>query len=199
MVADTTNKGNDNTPLITDKVGGGKNLDSAALRAASDGVAGKHAATKRPPGRPRKDGRPPGSSSAVENNTQGVEKEATPIDIEFIRKVAASGLSALDSFITGRVERGMLAVSPNLTKEAKALAEAVAMDDSEREMVSSTIVVLAQKYNAAFKYAPEITLGLWLVGYGVRVSSALSEVKEMAEAAQRYRESREKGGNANPS
>lgn len=174
----------------------GKTIDIAKLREASAAVGGKHSEVKRGPGRPLGSGKNQRAAQATAKTTAETTSAPTPIDLEFIRKVATQGVSLLDSFVCKKVHRSTCLISPGLEKYADNVTAAVEMSTGEKEMVAEIVVSLAQKYNAAFRFAPEISLVVWGIGYGVRVNSALKEIEEIAARVEANRNKRSPDANS---
>jgi hypothetical protein len=167
-----------NTP--GNEPGSQPNPDKGAAVAASVAVAAKHEG-KRGRGRPPGSGKSPGPRVAAD--TPPPETQRPPIDREFIEKTAEVGLRILDGIVCRKVSGAVNSFGTGdfIKQKAQDFTDAVAMSETEIKMVSGTIGVIAEKYSALFSYAPEMALGAWMLGYGVRVGSALSEIRKMAE------------------
>jgi len=181
-------------PETTGGANGAPDATADKLAAAGNRVAAKHEpAEKRGPGRPRNDGRPPGSGGKDRPRAAGAGGEqaqpAPPpaVDRRFIEDAAKQGLRIIDGIVVRRVHGSIMRLHEGLKGEAEAMADLVALKPEEIELVSKTVGTIAEKYPNLFGYAPEITLGLFVLGYGARVLSATSEIKKLAEFVAEHR------------
>jgi hypothetical protein len=106
----------------------------------------------------------------------------TPEDIEFVKAVAENALKLVDKLLSTRVYKTVQGIDPSLTVKATEFAEQVEIKPEEIKLVSDAAGAVAAKYSALARYAPELALCAWGVGYSARVISTLHEVKKLADA-----------------
>ena len=171
--------------LLQDKNGGAQGAGAHAAARAADAALGKRVENRggwRPGG-----GRPKGSKTGggqASAPAKAVEETpiASPEDIEFCRETAKSGLRLLSGLISARVEKAVRSIDISLEGKGLEMADQVRIDEAEIKLVSDTVAALAAKYAALTRFAPEIALAGWLASYGVRVSGAMKDIKELTVA-----------------
>jgi hypothetical protein len=156
---------------------------------AGESLAGKRAGK---PGRPsnaereafRNNGKTP--PPAMEENT-----DAPPVvsaeDIKFVEKTADAFLGIIDRLITGKVYNAVAGIDKTLEPKAREFAMQVEISREERDLVASACGAVATKYSALARFAPELALVSWSVGYSGRVVSTLSEVKKLVAEVNKLR------------
>jgi len=160
---------------------GGASPSAGIIDSKSNEILSRHEpAGKRGPGRPRKDGQPSRPIGKTPSDAPKSDAVSPPIDRKFIEDAAKEILTIADNFITSRIHRGMMRIDDSLKEQADSLVNSVTVTNDEKALVAKTCGAIAEKYPGLFGYAPELTLVIFAVGYGARVTSALSEVKQLA-------------------
>ena len=109
---------------------------------------------------------------------------APPVDSALIGRVFAGTIRAIDSVLCRRLGHaafratGDKGFAGNIIEETK-------LTDEEAAQVGKLASVLAQKYSIAGAFAPEIALGVVIIGYGMRFNFALNRIEEQTKAAKR--------------
>jgi hypothetical protein len=172
----------------------------AKLAAKSAEVGARHTPGNGDGGKPRI-GRPPGSKTVNRAPAAGQAPRAgpsedqappPPIDRKFIEEAAKTALTALDGIITRKVYNSTCALwpgNPSLMEEAKKFEESIALTGSEIKLFSDTMGAIAEKYPRLFGYAPELTMGIFMLGYGARVVSTFGEIKKLSVNVAAFRSS----------
>jgi hypothetical protein len=154
---------------------------SANIRAKHDGRGGVRPGAGRPKGVPNKV-TDKNSGNGVSPDSPEPKTTLPPVDRKFIEEAAKTALKALDGIITRRVYSATCSIwpgHPDVEKNAKKFESDIALTESEIKLFSDTMGTIAEKYPRLFGYAPELTLGIFVVGYGARVMSTFAEIKKL--------------------
>jgi len=157
---------------------------SESVAKAHDETVAKHngkTASKRPVGRPRKDGTAPSTPRPLANPPQsalvGIDVPAFPPGV--VEKAVGALCKTVDRLVVRRTHQTAFA----LTKE-KALADQfagdVAMTDEEREQISTLAETVCLQYGMLGQHAPAVFLGVSIIGYGTKVFLVLNKLDEIA-------------------
>lgn len=135
-----------------------------------------------PKGKPRKPVQAPVSPGATESavGPEPVPLPATipPIAKEQILAALRSLIKVVDTTICGKIERaGARLGDQSLAVELRASVE---MSEMELETITAMSSIVIDKYGLLGTYAPEILLGMALMGYGYRVHQASSVLRQIA-------------------
>lgn len=99
------------------------------------------------------------------------------------REQVLAGIKALVTTVDARVTLSIRRLAVKVTNDeafAQGMADEVKMSELESESIITLSTVVIEKYGVLGTYAPEILLGLTLLGYGYRVKQATSELKTLA-------------------
>lgn len=145
----------------------GNDIVREAMRGAAESKRGR--------GRPRKDSAAPSAADA--KTVQPANPTPSTVTAEMVSTCVQSFLSTVDTVIAIRI--GRVAVKLTGDKElANSLANEAKLQPDELKNISTLTGVVFEKYNMT-RYAPEVFLGLSLVGYGTRVMMVVRKLSEM--------------------
>lgn len=162
---------------------------AAAARAAGDAAATGAGTPRKDPrggprpnsGRPRNDGRPPGS----------VVVEETPppsaADIEFFRETAESLLRLVSTVVSNKIDKAVRSIDPSFTELADKLAGQVEISEEEIKFMGHAAGAIGAKYAVLTRFTPEIAIVGSIAIYGIRLQGALKEVKALTIAVNKAR------------
>jgi hypothetical protein len=160
---------------------GGLRQISADIRSKHDGRGGARPGAGRPKGGVPKNP-PPGGGNGVQADSAPGQAVAPPVDRKFIEEAAKTALTAIDGIITRKVYSATCALwpgQPDVQAQAKKFEESIALTAPEIKLFADTMGTIAEKYPKLFGYAPELTLGIFTIGYGARVISIFGEIKKL--------------------
>jgi len=103
----------------------------------------------------------------------------SPIAKEQVSCCVKQLIKVVDSRCCSLIKRSAMRVTQD-KGFADELAQEVEMTDTEADTITALSVIVLEKYNVLGTYAPEVLLGVAVVGYGYRVHSALGEIKKIA-------------------
>jgi hypothetical protein len=149
-----------------------------------------------------KGGRPPGSKDSYKRGTGGagaVKKPAgatiqkpsasqatddapyTPSkeEIEFVAQLAEDGIRLLESICVNAAGQSVFN-STNDTKLAQSFADKLKVQDKSIVMVKGAAGACAVKYAFLTRFAPELTIASFFLGYGFTAMQVFKECKEIA-------------------
>ncbi len=137
-------------------------------------------------------GRPPGSKStapgvAASKNPAPARASAPP-DAELLSqaKFIGTGMVALvelgESFVHGNAARRIEKHRPEKLEEFKDIAERLALQDKEKEIIETSVAKLAERYEWMTTHAPEFLLCVTVAQYGLRQLHLLKFVNEVTKA-----------------
>lgn len=124
-------------------------------------------------------GRPPGSKSAsapgvAASKNPAPPRAATPPDVELLAqaKFIGTGMVSLvelaESFVHGNAARRIEKLRPEKLEEFKQIADQLALQDKEKEIIETSVAKLAERYEWMTTHAPEFLLCVTLGQYGLR-------------------------------
>lgn len=115
---------------------------------------------------------------APNGGTPGAPVGAPPVDTALVAKAVQGAVKALDGVLCRRLGSAAFrltrdeAFSRNIVDETRLTPE-------ESEQIGVLSGILAQKYSLAASFAPEIALGIIVIGYGARFQFALRRIEEL--------------------
>ena len=164
----------------------------------TDGDSDKPLVTGIPSPPKNKGGRPPGSKT--KNRTAplsinvGAKTESVPARLpdvdkvnsaKFIGDAAVSVLELGESIILGACERKIQKRFPSKLTEYRELSTKLALQEKDKEVISSTTQIIAMKSDWLIRNAPAVVLGAFLSQYALRMLSLTRFVNSVtAPAAQ---------------
>ncbi|MBI3868815.1 MAG: hypothetical protein HY299_09815 [Verrucomicrobia bacterium] len=101
-----------------------------------------------------------------------------PVDPLLVKRTIKTLLKVVDGYTCRRIYGTTLRITADDNLAASFAAE-VGLTEEESTLISDLSAVLAQKYQLAGTYAPEILLGVCVAGYGTRCYMMLQKLDEL--------------------
>lgn len=157
-----------------------------------------------PRGRPRKDGRPPGSPPVVPAAPPVLPARVAPLpsvaphaapppsyappplDPALVARTLDSILGALDRVAVGVVTTKARRILDD-DQAVREVGDAVKMSPANRELIATNLPIVLTKHGVSSEHLPEFALVAGLGGYATGLIEAVNRLEKMAKAAEARR------------
>lgn len=118
---------------------------------------------------------------APNGGTAGPPVGGSSLDPSLVAKAVQGAVKALDGVLCRRLGNSAHRLTGD-TAFARNIVEETRLTPEESEQIGNLSAMLAQKYALAASFAPEIALGVIVIGYGARFQFAMRRLDELTKA-----------------